>query len=415
MPKVNSSGDKKGNSQGHRLQGHLRSDSVNDVESRMPVDLEDISSKLRRPSDSPFSQGAVERHAALLTDSRLSHPANAIARAQMVQQLQRDYGNRYVQRLVKYVSQENESDNRYSPKHELGDFQSEQGLQVTPSTIQRLIQPYESKTQFLKRFGKPNKKLGAALSAFYGKVKESVHIFSPDELAEGVRRVGKLTIPKINQLADTLEKAKSSDREEELGGENSHGLTRHLTISDAEMESRLRDEGIAKATRFRNLDNEGRSIIKLHNIIKAELPLMLKTQMQNRCEEIQEALASEEYSVMPNLAARRKFIKGQVEANGDDRDGFYVDYDWQIANAGITATQAVVKLRYQVTSVEEFVKDTWELNGEDEIVKSEEDAPAVMHSGGNSPSITVLNTDNAKSIAAKIKESGIENTGVTMY
>ena len=47
-----------------------------------------------------FSQATFERHAALLDDSRAAIPMNAHRQAKFVQQLQRDYGNRYVQRLV---------------------------------------------------------------------------------------------------------------------------------------------------------------------------------------------------------------------------------------------------------------------------------------------------------------------------
>ena len=56
--------------------------------------------------DSGFSQGTFESHAALLGDSRLSRPANARVRIQIAQQLQRDYGNQYVQRLVKHISRQ---------------------------------------------------------------------------------------------------------------------------------------------------------------------------------------------------------------------------------------------------------------------------------------------------------------------
>ena len=55
---------------------------------------------------SDFSQSTFDRHAALLGDSRLSHPANSIARIRIAQQLQRDYGNQYVQRLVKHISRQ---------------------------------------------------------------------------------------------------------------------------------------------------------------------------------------------------------------------------------------------------------------------------------------------------------------------
>ena len=53
---------------------------------------------------SDFSQRTFERHAALLADPRLSRRMYASQRSAIVMQLQRDYGNRYVQRLVKHNS-----------------------------------------------------------------------------------------------------------------------------------------------------------------------------------------------------------------------------------------------------------------------------------------------------------------------
>ena len=53
---------------------------------------------------SDFSQGTFERHAALLGDSRMAQPMYHRQRAAIIMQLQRDYGNRYVQRLVDHIS-----------------------------------------------------------------------------------------------------------------------------------------------------------------------------------------------------------------------------------------------------------------------------------------------------------------------
>ena len=53
---------------------------------------------------SDFSQRTFEQHAALLADPRMSRRMYTSQRAAIVMQLQRDYGNRYVQRLVKHVS-----------------------------------------------------------------------------------------------------------------------------------------------------------------------------------------------------------------------------------------------------------------------------------------------------------------------
>lgn len=50
-----------------------------------------------------FHDATFQRHAAILLDSRMAQPAQRQARAAFVQQLQRDYGNAYVQRLLSHV------------------------------------------------------------------------------------------------------------------------------------------------------------------------------------------------------------------------------------------------------------------------------------------------------------------------
>ena len=50
-----------------------------------------------------FDQGTFERHAAILGHSRMSQPAYARQRVEIMRELQRDYGNRYVQRLVDHI------------------------------------------------------------------------------------------------------------------------------------------------------------------------------------------------------------------------------------------------------------------------------------------------------------------------
>ena len=52
-----------------------------------------------------FSQATFGRHADLLGDPRMSHPMYALQRAAIMRQLQQEYGNRYVQRLVKHIKQ----------------------------------------------------------------------------------------------------------------------------------------------------------------------------------------------------------------------------------------------------------------------------------------------------------------------
>ena len=52
----------------------------------------------------PPGQSTFERHAALLGDVRMSQLPNTLRRAMIVRQLQREYGNRYVQRLIAHIS-----------------------------------------------------------------------------------------------------------------------------------------------------------------------------------------------------------------------------------------------------------------------------------------------------------------------
>ncbi len=55
---------------------------------------------------SDYSQSTFERHAALLGDPRMSHPMYSSQRTAIARQLQRDYGNRYVQRLVERIQRD---------------------------------------------------------------------------------------------------------------------------------------------------------------------------------------------------------------------------------------------------------------------------------------------------------------------
>lgn len=50
------------------------------------------------------SREAFYHHAALLRDNRLLRSGNGIQRAMTVRRLQRDYGTRYVQRLIEHIS-----------------------------------------------------------------------------------------------------------------------------------------------------------------------------------------------------------------------------------------------------------------------------------------------------------------------
>jgi len=70
------------------------------LESSADADQEEIYQSWGSLLGSDFGQATFDRHAALLGDSRMSNPMYSRQKASIIQQLQRDYGNRYVQRLV---------------------------------------------------------------------------------------------------------------------------------------------------------------------------------------------------------------------------------------------------------------------------------------------------------------------------
>lgn len=65
------------------------------------LSAEKLKGRVQEPEPKDLDAAAMESHASLLGDSRLNLPANAGQRAQLVSDLQRSYGNAYVQRLLK--------------------------------------------------------------------------------------------------------------------------------------------------------------------------------------------------------------------------------------------------------------------------------------------------------------------------
>lgn len=90
--------------------GGRRADSQTEPHPRTPANQTETSitpgiTQARVPQlGSDYSLSTFERHAALLGDPRLANRMYARQRAEIMRQLQRDYGNRYVQRLVKHIS-----------------------------------------------------------------------------------------------------------------------------------------------------------------------------------------------------------------------------------------------------------------------------------------------------------------------
>lgn len=73
------------------------------IESTSSLNASTLESPLDAMLGGDFSQSTLERHATLLGNSRMSHPMYAQRRATIVQRLQRDYGNMYVQRVFDQI------------------------------------------------------------------------------------------------------------------------------------------------------------------------------------------------------------------------------------------------------------------------------------------------------------------------
>jgi len=65
------------------------------------LSTEKLKGRDQEPEPKDLDAASMGSHASLLGDSRLNLPANAGQRAQLVSDLQRSYGNAYVQRLLK--------------------------------------------------------------------------------------------------------------------------------------------------------------------------------------------------------------------------------------------------------------------------------------------------------------------------
>ena len=82
-----------------------RKKEIDDGVQRRKKPQERAADKLKARKETTASKNidaaSLESHASLLSDARLSHPANAGERAQILSELQRSYGNAYVQRLLR--------------------------------------------------------------------------------------------------------------------------------------------------------------------------------------------------------------------------------------------------------------------------------------------------------------------------
>lgn len=92
---------------------------------------------------SDYSQAAFEHHAGLLRDSRMSSPKNGRNRVSIARRLQRDYGDRYLQRIADHISRSSASGGetlRRPPLVQKAEQEIGQPVRclVTPETIGRI-------------------------------------------------------------------------------------------------------------------------------------------------------------------------------------------------------------------------------------------------------------------------------------
>ncbi|BDI16329.1 hypothetical protein ANSO36C_21310 [Nostoc cf. commune SO-36] len=284
-------------------------------------------------------------------------------------------------------------------------------------SIQRLIDPYETQTQFVKRFGDVKNKKGVneALKRLFEVAKLSPHKYSGNDLAEELHKKGQLTNKNINGLVDDLNKIKSTDMDEDLSGERGHSMARHLTISDKDMENRLRgNNAIPVATRFSTEQNAGRMVMKYYRILSSKVPPLVKQLVRKTCLEVLDIIASDEYRTLPNNNAKRDHLRDVVGLQTTiEEEAFDIQFTWGYA---IQPAGVRIRCEYEIRSIEEFVKEQWRLDAESEEVKKNPlDEIATMYSGSNTPVIEVLNTDNEGTLVAKIAASPIDKIGVTLF
>ena len=287
--------------------------------------------------------------------------------------------------------------------------------QIGDNSIQRLIVPHEKEARFVKRFGEVNKGVKEALVKLHAAAESSPHKYSGEELVDALRKKGQLTNKNINGLVDDLNKLKSTDMDEGLSGDRGHSMTRHLTISDKDMEERLRgNNAIAVATRFSTEENAGRIVMKYYRLLSSKVPPLVKQLVTKTCLEALDIIKSNQYTTLPNNAEKRRHLRDALGVQTTiEENEFDIQFIWGYV---IEGTGVRIRCEYEIRSVEEFVKEQWRVDAESkEVRKNTLDQIATMYSGSNTPVIQVLNTDNESQLLGKIAESPINNIGVTLF
>ena len=87
----------------HKEPGQRDSAAVRSQAIEPPANTQELQQPWESLLAGAVTQGTFEHHATVLGDGRLSNPRYAQQRANFVRQLQRDYANQYVQRLVSHI------------------------------------------------------------------------------------------------------------------------------------------------------------------------------------------------------------------------------------------------------------------------------------------------------------------------
>jgi hypothetical protein len=176
------------------------------------------SEKLKATIDTPEPEAidahSLEAHAALLSDARLSHPANAVQRARLLSGLQQSYGNAYVQRLLssRAVQAKLTVSSPDSVYEKEADRVAEAVTRMTNSQVQRQDEDELLQGKAIQRQEVPEEEV--APKAIERQVPEEEEEEPEEELAK--KAIQRQEVPEEEELAKKAIQRQEVPEEEEL-------------------------------------------------------------------------------------------------------------------------------------------------------------------------------------------------------
>jgi hypothetical protein len=300
-------------------------------------------------------------------------------------------------------------------------------VQQGADVVRRIINPHASQTEFLKRYKAKPEKFRTAVAEFYDACKASGMTYTPDEMHDALRSSEKPA--DVKRALGEIEKRKAREADEAIGGEKFHSADRHITISDADMEGRLRGtrgwEKKGRATRIESSDNVNRAAVKFLKAVKPEVQAHLGSELKRVSITTLTEMHSGVLLSFPNDKQRKEHIVKQAELEAEpydlDSGKATITLRWRVTplhNPPSPWPDGSIQLRceYEVESTSDFAKEVWSLDPDDDsIVKGHEVAPVTMYSGQNSPEVVVEPDDDNTTIADKVAQVDLSNIGVTMF